>query len=286
MRTGYVSVMPIRAVVQTLGPGATVGTRKDCSMTDWNTKVCLVTGASRGIGAATARHLASLGATVVLAARTVDAVRTIAGEIQAAGGTAEAVACDVASYGDVERAVTLCRERFRRIDILVNNAGLIDPIARLDESDPQAWGQVIDVNVKGVYHGLRAALPHMVAAGGGTVINISSGAATSALEGWSHYCSSKAAVLSLTACAHKEFADKGIRVIGMSPGTVATDMQVKIKASGVNPVSKLDPSDHIPPDWVARGIAWLCNEAADGYRGTDFRLRTEEGLAAVGLAGA
>jgi NAD(P)-dependent dehydrogenase (short-subunit alcohol dehydrogenase family) len=79
----------------------------------------------------------------------------------------------------------------------------------------------------------------------GVIINISSGAATSALEGWSHYCSSKAAALMLTKSIHKEVADKGIRAIGLSPGTVATDMQVKIKASGINPVSQLDPAVHI-----------------------------------------
>lgn len=245
--------------------------------------VCLVTGASRGIGEATARHFAELGADVILAARSAAAVEGIADEIRAAGGSAAAVAVDVARYADVEQAVGVALERFGKIDVLVNNAGLIDPIARIDESDPEAWGTVIDVNVKGVYHGLRAVLPPMLDAGGGTVINVSSGAATSALEGWSHYCSSKAAALSLTACAHKEYGDKGLRVIGLSPGTVATGMQVSIKASGINPVSQLDPSVHISPDWVAKAMAWLCTDAADGYRGTDFSLKTPEGRAAVGL---
>ena len=252
-------------------------------MTDFSETVCLVTGASRGIGEATARHLAALGAAVVLAARSGDAVERLATEIRDAGGRAEAVACDVARFEDVEAAVARTVEAFGRLDVLVNNAGLIDPIARLTDSDPDAWGQVIDVNVKGVYHGLRAALPVMVAAGGGTIVTVSSGAATSALEGWSHYCSSKAAALSLTACAHKEYGDQGIRVLGISPGTVATHMQVAIKESGINPVSQLDPSVHIPTEWVAKAIAWLCTAESDAYRGTDFSLKTPEGRAAVGL---
>jgi len=246
-------------------------------------KTVEVTGASGGIGEAAARHAADLGATVVLAARSADRICAIAAEIAEAGGTASAVACDVSRFHDVEALVEHAVAETGRLDVLVNNAGLIDPIARLSDSEPNAWAEVIDVNVKGVYHGLRFAIPRRERAGGGTVINISSGAATSALEGWSHYCASKAAALSLTRVADKEYRDKGVRVIGLSPGTVATEMQVKIKASGINPVSRLDPSAHIPPEWVARAIAWLCTSEADAWLGQDFSLKTEEGRAAVGL---
>ena len=131
---------------------------------------------------------------------------------------------------------------------------------------------------------MRYAIPEMVRAGGGTIINISSGAATSALEGWSHYCATKAAVLSLTRVAHKEYADQGVRVVGLSPGTVATDMQVAIRASGINPVSQLDPDAHIPPEWVAKALMWLCSPEADPHLGTDFSIKTDEGRKAVGLA--
>ncbi|MEM6466066.1 MAG: SDR family oxidoreductase, partial [Pseudomonadota bacterium] len=91
------------------------------------------------------------------------------------------------------------------------------------------------------------------------------------------------AVLSLTKCVHKEYGDHGIRSVGLSPGTVATDMQVQIKASGLNPVSQLDPDVHIPPDWVAQAIGFLCGPGAAPYLGTDFTLKTEEGRAAIGL---
>lgn len=255
-------------------------------MTTFSNQTIVITGASRGIGAATAHHFASLQATVVLAARHEAQISKTAEDIQAAGGEAKALVCDVSRASEMK---ALCDETIAltgRLDVLVNNAGVIDPIARLADSDPQAWGQMIDVNLKGVYHGLRFAIPHMLAQGGGTIVNLSSGAATSALEGWSHYCASKAGVLSLTRVADKEYRDRGIRVVGLSPGTVATDMQVKIKASGINPVSKLEPSSHIPSDWVARAIAWLAGPGGDNHLGTDFSIKTAEGRRAVGLSAA
>ena len=243
----------------------------------------LITGASRGIGEAAAYSLAKNGVSVVLAARSTKEIERIAADIRESGGQAAAISCDVSRFEDVEDAVRLCVSSFGSIDILVNNAGLIDPISRIETSDPEAWDRVIDVNVKGVYYGMRAAAPYMLEEGRGTIINISSGAATGALEGWSHYCASKAAVLSLTKCGDKEFGDKGIRVMGLSPGTVATDMQVQIKASGINPVSQLDPSAHIPAEWVGETIAWLSTEAGDAYKGTDCSLRDEGVRKAVGL---
>jgi len=253
-------------------------------MSDFSGKTAIITGASRGIGEATARHLAARGAHVVLAARSHRRIASIAADIIAAGGAATAVTCDVARANDVAHVVDTALTMTGRIDILVNNAGLIDPIARIADSDPDAWSSIVDVNFKGVYHGLRFAIPPMLTLGGGTIINISSGAATSALEGWSHYCATKAGVLSLTRCTDKEYRDQGIRVIGLSPGTVATEMQRQIRASGINPVSQLDPGAHIPPDWVARAIAYLCSAAADGHRGTDFSLKNEAGRREVGLS--
>lgn len=228
-------------------------------------------------------ELAAQGASVVLAARSKNSLDNIVTRIQDNGGTACAIECDVSEYEEVANAVTECVAQYGKIDILVNNAGLIDPIARLEDSDPIQWSNVVDVNLKGVYHGLRTALPLMKEQGHGVIVNISSGAATGALEGWSHYCATKAAVLSLTKCAHKEFGDLGIRVVGMSPGTVATDMQVSIKASGINPVSQLEASDHLPVEWPAKAIAWLCTEAAAEYAGTDFSIKTDEGRRLVGL---
>jgi len=246
-------------------------------------KTAIITGASRGIGEAAADYLSTLGVNVVLCARNVSALNVIAERIIQAGGKAIAVEADVSEYASMQETVDLTNKNFGQIDILVNNAGVIDPVARLDESDPAEWAQVVDINLKGVYFGLRAVLPEMLRLGRGRIVNISSGAATSALEGWSHYCSTKAAVLSLTKCVDKEYGDKGITTIGLSPGTVATEMQVVIKQSGINPVSQLDPSVHIPASDVAQAIAWLCTDDSNYLAGSDFSLRGAEARALVGL---
>lgn len=252
-------------------------------MSELQGMAAIVTGASRGIGAAAAKELAAAGVRVVVAARSAAQLADVVAEIEAAGGEAAAVSCDVSRNSEVEAAVQTCVERYGRLDILVNNAGVVDPVARLAESDPDSWGKAIDINVKGVYHGLRAAIPVMEKAGAGVIVNISSGAAYGPLEGWSHYCSSKAAALMLTRSADKECAERGVRVVGLSPGTVATDMQRVIKASGVNPVSKLDWSDHIPPEWVGRAIVWLCTEDAREFDGGDVSLREPAIRKRIGL---
>ena len=115
----------------------------------------------------------------------------LAEEINSSGGRAVGCRCDVSIYEDVKKAAELCKKQFGSIDILVNNAGLIEPIARLTGSDPESWSRVVDVNYKGVYYGLHSVIPQMVAQGSGVIVNLSSGAATSALEGWSHYCSTQ-----------------------------------------------------------------------------------------------
>ena len=247
-------------------------------------KTILVTGASQGIGEATVRHLAAQGAVVAAAARSAEKLKAIVEDIADSGATAYAIACNVADFQDVVGTVNFCVEKTGRLDVLVNNAGTIEPIARIADSDPEQWGMAIDVNLKGVYHCTRAALPVMEKQGGGIIINMSSGAATGALEGWSHYCTSKAAALSLTRCTHKEVADLGIRVVGLSPGTVDTQMQKEIKASGINPVSQLDPSAHIPPEWVAQAVAYLCTEDAREFDGGDFKLRQEGNMQRAGIA--
>jgi NAD(P)-dependent dehydrogenase (short-subunit alcohol dehydrogenase family) len=247
---------------------------------DMSGKAVLVTGASRGIGAAAARVFARVGASVALVSRGEEAIAALAGEI---GPQALAIPCDVARYWEVAAAVDATVRAFGRLDVIVNNAGVIEPVARMAESDPDAWGQVIDINLKGVYHGMRAALPVMLAAGGGSILTISSGAAHAPIEGWSHYCASKAGAAMLTGMLDKEYRDKGIRAIGLSPGTVATQMQKEIKASGVNPVSQLDWSDHIPPEWPAEALLWMCSPDADGFVGQEISLRDEAIRRRVGV---
>ena len=247
---------------------------------DMTGKTVLITGASRGIGASAAQIFAAQGANVGLLARNADAVDALAAEI---GPRALSIEADVSRWEDIEAAVRTCVERFGRLDVLIGNAGVIEPIAPMATSDPAAWGHVIDINLKGVYYGMRAAMPVMAAQGGGTILTVSSGAAHNALEGWSHYCTSKAGAAMLTMCAHKEGAPHGLRAMGLSPGTVATQMQHEIKASGVNPVSQLDWSEHIPADWPARALLWMCSGQADAYLGEEISLRDAGIRKKVGL---
>lgn len=243
-------------------------------------KTVLITGASRGIGEATARAFAEQGANVALVARSDAEISATAADI---GDRAIAITCDVSNYDQVKAAVTQTIATFGQLDVLINNAGIVDPIGHLQDTDPAAWGKLIDINLKGVMYGLHAAMPGMIAQGGGTIINISSGAAHGPVEGWSAYCSSKAGVYMLTRAADKEARDKGLRIMGLSPGTVATQMQREIKASGINPVSQLDWSVHIPAEWPAQTLLWMCTPEADEYLGDDVSLREDAIRAKVGL---
>jgi NAD(P)-dependent dehydrogenase (short-subunit alcohol dehydrogenase family) len=243
-------------------------------------KTVVITGASRGIGAASAHVFAQAGANVVLLARSAPAIEALAAEI---GDAALAVPCDIADAGSVQAAIAQAVAKFGSLDVLIGNAGTIDPISRIAEADPEAWGQAIDVNLKGVFYGMRAAIPLMRAQGGGTIITVSSGAAHNPLEGWSSYCAAKAGAAMLTRAAHLEESDHGLRIMGMSPGTVATEMQVKIKASGINPVSELDPSVHIPAEWPARALLWMCGPGGDDWLGQEVKLRDDAIRKAVGL---
>ncbi|AKS47584.1 NADP-dependent 3-hydroxy acid dehydrogenase YdfG [Octadecabacter temperatus] len=247
---------------------------------DLKNKVVLITGASRGIGAASARAFADAGAKVALVARSGGQIAELAAEI---GEAAIAIPCDVSSYEDVVRAIDETVSAFGPLDVFIGNAGLLDPISHLAEADPDAWGKTIDVNLKGVFNGMRAAMPDMIKRGKGTIITISSGAAHGPVEAWSSYCSSKAGAYMLTRCADKEAREHGLRILGLSPGTVATDMQRDIKASGINPVSQLEWSDHVPPEWPARTLVWMCCEEADEFLGDDVSLRDERVRKKVGL---
>lgn len=247
---------------------------------DLTGKVVVITGASRGIGEAAAYAFAQKGASVALLARSEDRISEIAANI---GPQAIALACDVSSFETLSTAIDQVVSAFGRVDVLVGNAGVIEPIAYLSEADPDAWSKVIDINLKGIFYGMRACLPGMLAQGGGTIISISSGAAHGPMEAWSHYCASKAGAYMLTRCAHKEYAARGIRALGLSPGTVATQMQREIKQSGINRVSELDWTDHISPEAVAQALIWMCSPDADAHLGEDVSLRDEAVQVAAGL---
>jgi len=246
-------------------------------------KVILVTGASRGIGAAAATALAKAGAIMVLTARDGRPVGEVAHSIVDAGGAASAQACDVSDYRAVAALVAATKDRLGKLDALVNNAGVIEPIASIAASDPATWARNIEINLTGAYHAIRAVLPGMIAAGGGTIVNVSSGAAIRPQEGWSAYCSAKAGLHMLTRAVALETAGKGIRVFGFQPGTTDTDMQVLIRASGINPVSQIPRGNLTPVAHPAAAIVYLCTPAADDLNGQEFSLRDEPFRARLNL---
>lgn len=252
-------------------------------MIDLSGKAALITGASSGIGEATARVLSQAGASVTLVARRADRLAELATELRNAGAGVEVFAGDVTNRSDLEEAAHVSVSAFGSLDILVNNAGTMTPIGHIGDVDPDLWEAAIDTNLKGIFNGIRAVLPAMLRQGAGTIINMSSGAVNSALEGWSHYCASKAGARKLTEIGHKEYAARGITFVGLSPGTVATPIMEEVRASGMNPVSQLDPTAHIPPEWAARAVLHLCGPAGREHAGTDFSIKTQEGRAAVGL---
>ncbi len=247
-------------------------------MSDFSGKLVVITGAARGIGAATARAFAAQGAKLGLVSRDKAALEALAAET---GGIA--LPCDVADAAALAKAVDSAEAAFGPLEILVNNAGMIEPVSALAETDPEAFARAISVNLCGVFNGMRAAMPGMIARGRGTILTVGSGAAHKPYEGWSAYCASKAGAWMLTQSAHLEAGPAGLRILSLSPGTVATDMQRAIKATGINPVSRLEWSDHVPPEWPAKAILWLCGPAGADHAGQELSLRDEGLRRAIGV---
>jgi NAD(P)-dependent dehydrogenase (short-subunit alcohol dehydrogenase family) len=235
----------------------------------------IVTGASRGIGNATAIELAQRGYDVALLARSIERSRQTAAQIESSGGRAVAIECDVGDSKQVRDAVQHTVDTFGRIDVLVNNAGTVDPIGRIADLSDDDFDQTLRINLNGAFYCARACLEVMLAAGSGTIINVSSGAAHRPLEGWASYCASKAGLYMLTRSLHLEEAVNGIRVFGVSPGTVDTEMQSVIRRSGINPISQMQRKQHAPASLPAQAIAALCDSGFDDLLGTDVSIRED-----------
>lgn len=187
-------------------------------------KVAVVTGASAGIGEATALALAEAGASVVLTARREERLEALAKRIRDAGGTALVHAADVASLGDVRALTDATLSEYGRIDILVNNAGLM-PLSPLAEVRIEDWTRMVDVNVKGVLHCIATMLPGMIERGSGHVVNVGSLAGRRPFPGGSVYSATKFAVRSLSWGMHLELgAEHGIKVTDVQPGFVSTEL--------------------------------------------------------------
>ena len=252
----------------------------EVGMSNFSGKTAFITGASRGIGSATAKLLSNQGANLCLFARSSHALEKLQTEM----GTKTIIyPGDVSNYSDIEAAMTKTMENFGSLDILVNNAGVITPISSLGKKNAASWSKSIDINLKGVFYCMNIALDIMLANGSGSIISVSSGAAHQPVEGWSQYCAAKAGAFMLTRCLHLEFQNLGIRALSLSPGTVATQMQKIIKESGINPVSQLNWSDHVPPEWPAKAISWMCTKEADQYLGQEISLRDTNIRKIIGL---
>ncbi|MEP0546137.1 MAG: SDR family oxidoreductase [Rhodothermales bacterium] len=187
-------------------------------------KAAIVTGASSGIGAATARALARAGASVALAARREDRLHALRDEIEADGGRALVVATDVTDRAAVQRLADRAKEAFGAIDVLVNNAGVM-PLSYLKNMHVDEWLKMVDVNVNGVLHGIAAVLPTMMAQRSGFVVNVSSVAGRSLFPGGAVYCGTKFAVRAISEGMRQELTPTfGIRVTCIEPGAVATEL--------------------------------------------------------------
>ena len=215
---------------------------------------------------------------VVTARRSVDAQAVSAG---LPGSLA--FACDVSDPASVGAAIAATGKAFGPPTILVNNAGVIAPIGRLADLDPEAFAGSIRTTLAGAAFAAMAVLPAMAAAGRGVIVNLSSGAAHKPLEGWSAYCSSKAGLAMLTRSIDLEYAAAGIRAIGFAPGVVDTGMQAEIRASGINPVSRLRREQLAHASEPATAIAFLCGPGGAEWAGQELDIREPRLRAAAGL---
>jgi hypothetical protein len=222
-------------------------------------KAGLVTGAGAGIGAATAKHLAAAGASVLVADVRLDAAEATAQEIVSSGGTAKAVHCDVAVEDHVNAMVAEAAAQFGALDFAVNNAATSSKQAPLHEVPVAEWDRLMNVNLRGVFLCLRAEVPAMRTGGGGAIVNISSGMGLRAMPGMTAYGASKHGVIGLSKVAALDYAAEGIRVNVVCPASVATGLPPEAlkRLSRVAPMGRLGH-----PDEAANLIAFLLSDEA------------------------
>ncbi len=224
-------------------------------------KVVLITGASSGIGEATARLLASQGARVVLGARRTQRLQVIADEIRAAGGGAEVRSLDVTRMEDVQAFADFALELHGRVDVLVNNAGVM-PLSRLDALKIEEWNRMIDVNIRGVLHGIAAVLPSMQRRRSGQIINIASIGAYAVSPTAAVYCATKYAVRALSEGLRQEVGGD-VRVTVIAPGVTESELADSISDEGGRAEMREFRKIAIPASAIARAIAYAVEQPAD-----------------------
>jgi len=246
-------------------------------------RVALITGAARGIGAACAIELARKGITPVLAVRQTERALAIARDCEALGVSASIVECDVADATKARSAIEQTLAQQGQLDILINNAGVVDPIGRVGEVSPDDFSRALQVNLAGPFNMIDAALAALRRSASATVINVSTGAAHGPREGWAAYCSSKAGLWMLTRCLAHEWPADDIAVFGLQPGMVDTDMQGRIRASGINEVSRVPREQLGSAARAARLIAWIADQRPVDLHGQDLSIRDESLTARSGI---
>lgn len=226
-------------------------------------KVVVITGASSGLGEATARLLSANGASVVLGARRIDRLQALVDELNAKGGKAIALATDVTDVEQVKRLVDAAVQNHERIDVIINNAGLM-PLSPLERLKIDDWNRAIDVNIKGVLYGISAALPYMKQQKSGHVINVSSVAGHKVGPGSAVYAATKHAVRALSEGLRQEVKPYNIRTTVISPGAIATELPASVTEPDVAAgVHQFYAGYAIPADSFARAVVFALSQPDD-----------------------
>jgi 3-oxoacyl-[acyl-carrier protein] reductase len=225
----------------------------------------LVTGANRGLGREIALGLAGSGVAVGLLGRSRPGLEAVAAEIAAAGGRADLAIADVRDFAAVRSAVDEIQGRLGGIDLLVNNAGVIDPVeVPAWEADPDDWWHVVETDLRGPFHFVRAVVPGMIDRGAGRVINLNSGAGAMDREVYSAYCAAKAGLFRLTGNLHLAGFARGLRSFELSPGTVRTDMTASMPMHATR-------TDWARPEWLVDLVVAVARGQLDAWSGCFLR---------------
>ncbi|NIC40321.1 3-oxoacyl-ACP reductase FabG [Aquabacterium sp. A08] len=231
-------------------------------------KICIITGAAQGIGAATALKFAREGATVVVCDVRQAAVDEVVARCQALGATAAGYVMDVTQRAMVDAVVAAVKERFGRIDVLVNNAGITQD-ARLQKMTLEQFDRVVDVNLRGVFHCAQAVADTMVAQGSGVILNASSVVGIYGNFGQTNYAATKFGVIGFTKTWSRELGPKGVRVNAVAPGFISTPILETIPAKVMEEMAQKVPLRRLgQPEEIANAYAFLASDEASYINGT------------------
>lgn len=225
-------------------------------------KVVVITGASSGIGLATAKHLTAQGAILSLAARRTEKLNDLVKEIEATGGTAKAFTTDVSKREDVDALIAGTMAAFGKIDVVFNNAGIM-PVSMLESLHYEEWEQMIDINIKGVLYGIGAALPHFKAQLSGHFINVSSVAGHIVAPSSSVYSATKFAVRAISEGLRQEVKPYNIRTTIISPGIIQSELTNTITDEKIKPMISTMAPLAISADSIARAVAYVISQPAE-----------------------